>query len=96
MISGIGISPEQLSNNQFYRASGCPNCFQTGYKGRIGIFEIIRFDSVLSNLILKTWDSNQIKQQALENGMVTLRQDGIRKVLKGITTIEEILRITQK
>ncbi|MEW5909049.1 MAG: ATPase, T2SS/T4P/T4SS family, partial [Thermodesulfobacteriota bacterium] len=95
-LSGIGITPGQLGGRQLYRAVGCPTCFQTGYKGRIAIFEMIRFDSILSNLILRTWDSNQIKAQALESGMVTLRQDGIRKVLNGITTVEEILRITQK
>jgi len=75
---------------------GCPSCFQTGYRGRVGIFEVMTIDSTLSNLLLKTYDANRIKAQAVEKGMVALREDGIRKVLKGITTIEEVLRVTQK
>jgi len=95
-LQTIGIPPDKVADGAIYRSVGCPICFQTGYRGRIGIFEVMTIDSTLSNLLLKTYDANRIKAQAVEKGMVALREDGIRKVLKGITTIEEVLRVTQK
>jgi general secretion pathway protein E len=68
---------------------------QTGYRGRTGIFEIMIMDDPMKKLILKTSDSNQINETALERGMITMLQDGARKVLDGITTIEEVLRVTR-
>ncbi|MGB5986297.1 MAG: type II secretion system ATPase GspE [Desulfobacterales bacterium] len=95
ILKSIGISANQLQGRTIYRAKGCQDCFHTGYRGRIGIFEVMVFDSNLQNIILETYDSNQIKNEALRLKMVTLRQDGIQKVLKGISTIEEVLRVTQ-
>jgi len=94
-LETIGITPEQIRNRVLYRAGGCDKCFQTGYRGRVGIFEIMTLSSRLKSLILKTYDSNRIKQEALAEGLITLRQDGIRKVLDGVTTMEEVLRVTQ-
>lgn len=95
-LKTLGINTEQAKSTVFYRVKGCPNCFGTGYKGRIGIFEIMEMESNLKSLILKTYDSNQIKLEALKRNMVTLRNDGISKVLQGITTIEEVIRVAQK
>ncbi|MDP6682872.1 MAG: type II secretion system ATPase GspE [Desulfobacterales bacterium] len=95
-LKSIGMISNQIKTGRIYKAKGCPNCFHTGYKGRIGIFEIMVLDSDLATLILKTYDSNRIKTEALNKGTVSLRQDGIEKVLMGITTIEEVLRVTQK
>jgi general secretion pathway protein E len=81
---------------KFYRGKGCPSCLNTGYLGRTGIFELMMLDDRIKNLILKTSDANAIKRRAVEQGMVTLRQDGAQKVLNGITTIEEIFRVTQQ
>ncbi len=67
----------------------------TGYRGRTGIFEIMIMDEGVKKLILKTSDSNQINEEAVRNGMSTLVQDGARKVLEGITTVEEVLRVTR-
>ncbi|MEJ2657785.1 MAG: type II secretion system ATPase GspE [Desulfobacterales bacterium] len=92
----LGITQEQIQDAVIYRAKGCENCFHTGYKGRRGIFEILILDSALKSIILKTYDSNRIKNEALNRNMVTLRQDGIHKVLNGISTIEEVLRVTQR
>ena len=77
-----------------YRGRGCPSCLDTGYRGRTGIFELMVLDEPVRNLILKTSDANAIKQKAVEQGMLTLRQDGAQKVLNGITTIEEVFRVT--
>ena len=79
----------------FYRAKGCPRCFGSGYKGRIGIYEIMVLNESLQSMILKSHDSHQIKKEAVRQGMTTLYDDGIQKVLEGTTTIEEVLRVTQ-
>ncbi len=79
-----------------FKAKGCTNCFNTGYTGRQAILEIMKVDETLKSMILKTSDSNQIKAIALEHGMQTLRQNGIEKVLKGTTTVAEVLRVTQE
>jgi len=94
-MQNIGITPEQLKKHTIYKAVGCEKCLFTGYKGRIGIFEIMVMGHGLKNLILKTYDSFRIKEEALKWKMITLRQDGIAKVLSGVTTIEEVLRVTQ-
>lgn len=85
-----GASPISI-----YRPKGCPQCFDTGYAGRRAIFEIMVIDEALKNLILTTSDANRIKKEALRQGMTTLRQDGLKKVLMGITSMEEVMRVTQ-
>jgi len=95
-LENIGITPEMSSGKKIYRGKGCQDCLNTGYRGRTGIFELMILDDPIKSLILKTSDSNAIKKKAVNQGMVTLRQDGALKVLNGITTVEEILRITQK
>ena len=95
-LNSIGLSPEQFGKGQLYKAVGCEKCFHTGYRGRLGIFEIMVMNEELKTLILQTFDSNRIKAVAQKNKMVTLRQDGIIKVLGGKTTLEEVLRVTQQ
>jgi len=99
-LQTLGITPEQIAeefpNPRFYKAQGCEHCFNTGYKGRLGIFEIMVLNDSLKSLILTTHDSNQIKSMALQHGIITLHHDGIHKVLNGITTMEEVLRVTQQ
>ncbi|NNL43123.1 MAG: Flp pilus assembly complex ATPase component TadA, partial [Desulfobacterales bacterium] len=94
-LGRIGISADQIRRSNICRAKGCKECLNTGYKGRIGLFEIMVLRDKLKSLILKTFDSNLIKNAALEAGMVSLRHDGILKVLSGMTTTEEVLRVTQ-
>jgi len=93
-LQSIGITPGMAEGKVIYRGRGCPACLDTGYKGRTGIFELMILDEPVRNLILKTSDANAIKQKAVEQGMLTLRQDGAQKVLEGITTIEEVFRVT--
>lgn len=93
-LEGLGVIPDKSKDVKIYKAKGCEKCFNTGYKGRMAIFEIMVLNSHLKSLILKTYDSNRIKNEALTQNMITLRQDGIQKVLEGITTIEEVLRVT--
>ena len=81
--------------NKFYDGAGCDRCFQTGYRGRTGVYELMLINEELQNLIYKTETAGAIKRIALNTGLQTLRMDGARKVLAGITTIAEILRVTQ-
>ena len=95
-LQSIGFSPDHFKDRQIYKAVGCENCFSTGYRGRIGIFEVMVLTERLKSLILKTFDSSRIKSEAVRQKMRTLRVDGMQKVLEGTTTTEEVLRVTQK
>ncbi len=96
ILNDIGLSTEMAKGEKIYRAKGCQSCLNTGYKGRSGIFEIMILDDSINDLILKTSESNSIEHLAVERGMLTLRQDGAMKALRGVTTVEEVLRVTQK
>jgi general secretion pathway protein E len=95
-LHNVGLTPEMVKDHVLYRGPGCPSCLHTGYTGRSGIFELMHFDDSIKSLILKTSDANAIKEKAVEHGMITLRQDGAKKVLDGVTTIEEVFRVTQQ
>jgi general secretion pathway protein E len=90
-----GIPRNAVNGQPIYRRKGCNSCMNTGYRGRTGIFEIMIMDEGVKKLILRTSDSNQINDEAVRGGMSTLVQDGARRVLEGITTIEEVLRVTR-
>ena len=79
-----------------YRGQGCEKCKGKGYLGRPGIFELLVIDNEIRPMITERMDSQRIKNHAVSQGMKTLRQDGIEKVIQGITTLEEVLRVTQK
>ncbi len=95
-LQNIGITPDMYGGEKVYGGKGCQGCLNTGYRGRIGIFELMVLDDAIRGLILKTSDSNTIERKAVQRGMRTLRQDGAAKVLNGVTTVEEVLRVTQK
>lgn len=79
---------------QIYKAVGCPTCAKSGYAGRTVIHELLVIDDRIRSLIVKNSDSNSIKKAAMEAGMTTLREDGVNKVMQGITTIDELMRAT--
>jgi type IV pilus assembly protein PilB len=85
-----------LGSLLFYRGKGCKRCNNTGYKGRIGIYEILENNEKISDLILKNAGANEINHQAATDGMLFMIQDGFIKAKNGITTIEEILRVTKE
>jgi general secretion pathway protein E len=94
-LRNVGIDREKLKDHVLYVRKGCPACMNTGYRGRTAIFEIMLMDEDLKRLILKTSDANQINDLAISRGMATLLQNGAEKVLQGITTLEEVLRVTR-
>jgi general secretion pathway protein E len=89
--SDIGAEPEQL-----FTGRGCPACAQTGYQGRSGIYELLLVDDGIRPLILRRADANSLRKQAMAQGMRTLAGDGWDKVAQGLTTVEEVLRVTQE
>ncbi len=78
---------------KFFRGRGCERCHKTGYRGRTAIHELLEVDDKMKALIVQDADLERLRRQAIESGMVTLREDGIAKVKQGITTIEEVLRV---
>jgi general secretion pathway protein E len=92
----VGLALEQLADGRLCRGRGCSHCLNTGYRGRTGIYELLTMNEEMRELVLSRTEANTIKKIATEKGMVTLRQDGAHKVLRGLTTIEEVLRVTQE
>ncbi len=94
-LKGLHINRPDLIGRTVYRSVGCPDCFNTGYAGRQAIFEIMEVNDALKLTILSTSDANAIKATAMEQGMTTLRHCGMEKLLQGVTTVEEVMRVTQ-
>ena len=92
-LAEIRIKPEL--GLTFYKEKGCPECLETGYRGRSGIYELLLVDDDVRPLILKNSDAGTIKRQAVKNGMMTLLGDGVRKIRAGSSTTEEILRVAK-
>jgi general secretion pathway protein E len=94
----IGLTPEACAPHEgkLFRGRGCDACRGSGYRGRSGIYELLVLDDDVRTLIMQQANANTIKNAAVQHGMRTLLQDGARKVLRGTTTVEEILRVTQE
>jgi type IV pilus assembly protein PilB len=92
LVQALGITPDP--SVKFYRGFGCDRCHHTGYRGRIAIYEVLPLTDHIRDLILEGISSSQLKRIAIENGMISLRQAGIKKVLDSMTTIEEVLSTT--
>ena len=95
-IEELGIEQSRLYGHTIYLAVGCDKCMQTGYRGRTGIYELLLINDDVRSLILQNVNSQLIKNKTIEIGMTTLRADGAKKVLEGITSIEEVARVTQE
>ena len=91
-----GFSPTEAKKLQTYRGKGCQTCNATGYKGRIGLYEVVEIDDDLRELVLIGASSLELKKKAIERGMITLRASGLQKLREGITTLEEVVRETVK
>ena len=95
-LEEFAVAPEMLLGRTVYKANGCPVCLQTGYKGRTGIYEVLEVSDTIRKLVQKESSGAEIKKLAVAEGMKTLRDDGVRKVLEGHTSFEEVLRVTQE
>jgi type II secretory ATPase GspE/PulE/Tfp pilus assembly ATPase PilB-like protein len=93
-ISALGIDRSQLDEAQIMKGVGCESCKHRGYKGRMGIFEMFMIDDEVRHMINNKCSTVELRKRAREMGMRTLREDGIRKVLAGLTTPEEVIAVT--
>lgn len=94
ILSQLGVSAHELGDKQFYTGAGCEVCGQSGYRGRAGLYELLNITEPIRELITNRAPTVVIKQKAIELGMVTLREDGLRNIYLGKTTIEEVLKYT--
>lgn len=94
-VLGKLVPQSVQANLKLYKGAGCNFCGQTGYLGRTGIFEALVMTDPISKLVLEHASSNSIERQAIAEGMITMKQDGYLKVLEGVTTMEEVLRVAQ-
>jgi type IV pilus assembly protein PilB len=93
-LINAGFSPEEAKTIQTYKGEGCKVCNGTGYKGRIGMYEVMEISEEIQELILVGASAREIRRKAVEEGMLTLRQSGLAKLKAGMTTLDEVLRET--
>jgi type II secretory ATPase GspE/PulE/Tfp pilus assembly ATPase PilB-like protein len=95
-LEGLDFPMDKLATGVIYEPSTCEACRMTGFRGRGGIFEVLLVTEEIESLVVAHSSAHDIKMKAIEQGMVTLRDDGWQKVLNGFTTIEEVLRVTEE
>ncbi|HBP57308.1 MAG TPA: type II secretion system protein E, partial [Verrucomicrobiales bacterium] len=93
-LRSIGIDPGNVEDANYQKGKGCSNCNSTGHRGRFGLFEIFVVNDEARKLIYEKVPSSVLRQRAREMGMKTLREDGCRKVVAGLTTVDEVIRAT--
>ena len=93
-LKAIGTTEQEWEGVTFYKGKGCDTCGGSGYKGRAGLYEVMAFSQELRRMILRGASTNELQQQAVKDGMLTLRMDGIVKIKKGVTTLEEVVKET--
>lgn len=93
-LRSVGLSRDRIAEHVIYRPVGCSNCSNTGYRGRKGVFELMEMSSDLREMAFKKTPTSEIRAKARAEGMTTLQEDGVRKILAGITTFEEVLTCT--
>lgn len=92
-LASLGITPEEAKKIKFYKAVGCNECSETGYKGRLAIFEVMPMSPQIAKLTKEKADADLIKREAVKEGMTLLVQDGLNKIKEGVTTIDEVLSV---
>jgi type IV pilus assembly protein PilB len=93
-LTDIGYAAEDVPRVKLFKGRGCTVCNNTGYKGRVGLYEVMEITDELREMILCGASSLELKNKALEQGMISLRQSGLRKIRDGLTTVEEVVRET--
>jgi type IV pilus assembly protein PilB len=93
-LAALGMRPEDVKGITFFKGAGCDTCNSTGYKGRAGLYEVMALSPELRRMILRGASTAEMQEQAVKEGMLTLRMDGIEKIKKGVTTLEEVVKET--
>jgi type IV pilus assembly protein PilB len=92
-LERFGFEHDPHNPITFYRGQGCENCRHTGFRGRTGLYELMTINAEIAELIVKRASLQELREAARANGMRTLQEDGLKKVLEGITTIDEVMRV---
>jgi type IV pilus assembly protein PilB len=95
-LINAGFTPEESKGIQAFKGEGCPRCNGTGYKGRVGLYEVMEISEDIQELILVGASAREIRRKAVEEGMLSLRSSGLAKIKNGMTTLDEVLRETVK
>ena len=95
-LVNAGFTPEDAKSVVPNKGKGCEKCNKTGFKGRVGLYEVMEVTDELRELILVGASALELRRKAVEEGMITLRQSGLRKVKEGVTTVDEVVRETVK
>jgi type IV pilus assembly protein PilB len=95
-LEAAGITPEMAASAKFMKGKGCGHCSKSGYRGRLGIFELMMMTNKVREMAFAGVSTQDLRRVAISQGMVPLYNDGIRKVMAGTTTIEEIFRVAKK
>ncbi|MCK4532330.1 type IV-A pilus assembly ATPase PilB [bacterium] len=96
-VSGLGVTKEMVGGSDkvtLYKGKGCDNCTNTGYRGRLACYEVMEINDRIRDLVLERASTHVVKQAACEEGMLTLREAAVKKLLSGTTTVEEVMRVT--
>ena len=94
-LRDLGLDPSELKDGKVAHSPGCDDCFQSGHQGRTAIYELLPMSEDLRSLVMRQAPASELKAQAVKEGMRTLRMDGMSKVVAGMTSAEEIMRVTQ-
>ncbi|HCA56489.1 MAG TPA: type II secretion system protein GspE, partial [Blastocatellia bacterium] len=94
LLIEIGFSPSEVDDLRLYKGRGCDNCLNTGFKGRVGLYEVMEVTDELRELIIIGASAIELRKKAIELGMITLRESGLCKIREGITTIDEVVKET--
>ena len=94
MLIQVGFAPDEIKTLEIKRGRGCERCGNSGYKGRVGLYEVLQFSDEIREMILSGSTSIELKRKAIEEGMVSLRSSGLHKIRGGVTTLEEVVRET--
>jgi type IV pilus assembly protein PilB len=94
VLEDCGFSAEQINTAKLMKGAGCRTCNGSGYKGRVALYEVMRFSDTLKEMVLQGASTAELKLGAIKNGMMTLRMSGIKKISDGVTTPEEVMRVT--
>jgi len=96
LLEAAGITPEMAKNANFARGKGCNACQGGGFRGRLGLFELMIMSSKIRELTFEEAPTEKVRRMAMAEGMKTIYRDGIDKVLRGVTTLEEVLRVAKR
>ena len=88
------MKPEELPTAEFKKGTGCAKCNNTGYKGRVALYEVLEMTDALRDAVLNGASTAELKEEAIRGGMQTIRRAGLNKLAEGVTTVEEVLRVS--